>query len=151
VAGKAAPGNLVATTFVHWTLDRPLEAAVDTGACGGTRLHVHARPVIVSGRTGDHLHHPDVVVVDVHQAGDDAAVFGMCRRVRVRVGVRPGLDRLTSAHVLHTECGDDRLQPFRMDRVVVVLRPARLRARHEMPAVEVEDEGARTLAFRDAV
>ena len=76
---------------------------------------------------------------------------GFRRRVAVRVAARPGLDGLPSAHVLHAERRDDRLQLLRMNRVVVVLRPAGLPARHEVPAVEVEDERARPVAFRHAI
>src|SRR3989442_1918443 len=97
VAGKAAARDLVAATLVHRTLPAALQAAVHAGSGIGARLHVHARPVVVGRGARDHLDHPDVVVVDVDEAGDDAAVFRTRRRVAVRVAARARLDRLASA------------------------------------------------------
>src|SRR4029453_2172667 len=99
VAGEAAAGNLVAAALVHRTLHGALEAAVHAGSGAGARLHVDTRPLIVGRRPGDRLDQPDVVVVDVDQAGDDAAVFRTRGYVRVRVAVRPCLVRLASTHL----------------------------------------------------
>ena len=85
--------------------------------------------MIVGGRSRDRFHQPDIVVVDVHQAGDDAAIFRELVGVDVLVAAGPSLDRLPAAHVLHAERRHDRLQALGMNGVVVELRPARLRRR----------------------
>jgi sugar/nucleoside kinase (ribokinase family) len=99
--------------------------------------------VIVGRRLRDRFNQPDIVVVDVHQARDDAAIFRELTGVDVLVAARVEFDRLPAAHVLHPERRHDRLQALGVHRVVVELRPAALATRHKVPAVEVEDQGAR--------
>ena len=109
VACKTDAGDAVGTALVHRTLHRALEAAVDAW-CDVAGLDVDPRPVIVGRRSRDRFDEPDVVVVDVHQAGDDAAIFRQLAGVDVLVAAWPGFDGLPAAHVLHAQRRHDRLQ-----------------------------------------
>ena len=150
VAGQPDSGDPVGPALVHRTLYRALKPAVDAGfhVAG---FHVNPGPMIVGGRFRDRFHQPDIVVVDVHQAGDDAAIFRKLAGIDVMVAAGPGFDRLPAAHVLHPERGHDRLQALGVDRVVVELRPGCLAARHEVPAVKVEDQRSRSCRPRNVI
>src|SRR4029453_3428647 len=102
-----------------------------------TSLGVDPGPLVVGGRLRDGFDQPDIVVVDVHQAGDDAAVFGALFRIGVLVSAGPDLDSLPASHVLEADGCDDRLQLVLVVMVVVVLHPVGFTARHEVPAIEV--------------
>ena len=106
-------------------------------------LDVNPGPTIVGRCPSDRVDEPDVVVVDVDQARDDAAVLGPLARVDVLIPTRSGFDGLAAAHVLHAEGGHERLQAIRVHMVVVELLPAALAAGHEVPAVEIAGERAR--------
>jgi hypothetical protein len=139
VARQPDTRNLVVASLVHRAFDESLEAAIHPWL-DVPRLGIDARPFVVRRRPRDGFDEPDIVVVDVHQAGDDAAVLGPLPGIGVAVPVAPCLDRLAPAHVLHAERGDDAFELLGAGRVIVELRPARLAAGHEMAAVEIEHQ-----------
>src|SRR5438093_8406868 len=141
VARQPDAGYTVRTALVHRALHRALEPPIDTRR-HITGLDVHARPVIVGGCSRNSFHEPDIIVVDVHQARDHAAVLRALSGVCVLIAVRSDLDGLPPAHVLYPHRCDDRFQAIGVDGVIVELRPARFASRHEVAAVKVEDEGS---------
>jgi hypothetical protein len=59
--------------------------------------------MIVSRRSRDRFHQPDIVVMNVHQARDHAAIFWPLVRVCVLVAARSCFDRLPTTHMLDTD------------------------------------------------
>src|SRR5262249_14730392 len=150
VASETEPRDLVLPTLVHRALHRTLETTVHAWP-DIAGFDVDARPFVIGRCSGNRFDQPDVVVVDVDQTGDHAAILGQLFRIDVLVAADADLNRLTSAHVLEANRGDDRLQLVGMDGVIVELRPARLTAWHEVPAIEVADQCPRPRRFRDVV